>query len=62
MERHLSDFHRSKSHTQFLNLNNKLIEVIEKKNLRDIDTIVNEDYFKVNYCNKKANKKQFKEQ
>lgn len=47
MERHLSDFHRTKSHTQFLNLNNKLIEVIDKKNLRDLDMMVNENYFKV---------------
>ena len=47
MERHLSDFHHKKSHVQFMNLNNKLIEVIDKKNLRDLDTMVNEEYFKV---------------
>lgn len=49
MERSLSDFNHKKSHTQFINLNNKLIEVIEKKNLRDIDTMVDEDHFRVKY-------------
>jgi hypothetical protein len=35
MERHLADFSRSKSHTEFLAHNNKLLEAIHKGNFKD---------------------------
>ena len=36
MERHMKDFNRSKSHASFIQLNNKIINLVEKRNFNDI--------------------------
>jgi hypothetical protein len=56
MERHLKDFHRSKSHTFFLQYNNKLIDALDRRNFRDLDVMVSEEYFKVFFDDMQANK------
>ena len=46
MERNYQNFNRNKTQP-FINANNKLLEVIKRKNLRDIEEILSQEYFQV---------------